>query len=685
MELGLLQKRWERQASGPPSQHRAPTCLLPLPSPLLSAHMGFSHALIPVPRVGEGHLGDPPSPQGGWRLSVQSGLVQGIVLGSGVFGSLLGVSAGAGAAGASGPAEKVAHCSPLSCSVATWSQPCAWYWALAAAITQVPSLAAFAAVSLIFAVSRRLCHCCSAFTEDRQRGENSVRRGPPALGDQGPPSGLPPLVLANSRLSTDGAEGIHTASAMVARQQGFPVVGLPASLLVSGAVMMLLGSGPFSYLDDVPFKIGNKFKTPAKVGLPIGFSLPDSSQLVREAQYDFSLEKKTIEWAEDIKRIEAAQREAAHKAEEALAKSKAASEDITKMGFSEGPCPEVTPIPINPILASLQHNNILTPTPANSSAVKQKVLSPPHPKADFNPADFECEEDPFDKLELKTINDKEELKNILEIHVGTTRPIIAQVFDNTFPKVESESVLQDEKVLTSTERATLDFKPLHKPNGFITLPQLGNCEKMSLSSKVSLSPVTSVSNIKSLSFPKLDSDESDQKSPKLMSTFHSTTCLHNDTFLSSLQTCAQSKTSELNGHHMVGLSALNEDSGMETSTLSSSSRLPSLAASTVCTEESSQSTAIMVHPDYKETKILMVLDYLFVHGQLCEKGFDPLLVEAALEMYQCSEEKMTELLQLMSRFKEMGFELKDINEVLLLHNNDQQKALEDLMARAGAS
>ncbi|NXN04241.1 UBAP1 protein, partial [Sylvia borin] len=497
--------------------------------------------------------------------------------------------------------------------------------------------------------------------------------------------------------------------------------------------------GPFSYLDDVPFKIGDKFKIPAKVGLPIGFSLPDS-QLVREAQYDFSLEKKTIEWAEDIKKIEAAQREAEYKAEEALANSKAASEDITKMVFSEGPCPEVMPPPINPILTSMQHNNILTPTPANSSAVKQKVLSPPHPKADFNPADFECEEDPFDKLELKTIDDKEELKNILEIHVGTTGPIVAQLLDSTLPKVESESVLQDEKVLTSIESSTLDFKPLHKPNGFITLPQLGNCEKMSLSSKVSLSPITSVSNIKSLSFPKLDSDESDQKSSKLMSTFHSPTCLHNGTLLSSLQTCAQSKTSELNGHQMVGLSALNEDSGMEISTLSSSSRLPSLAVSTVCTEEESpHSTAIMVtHQNFPvskvpnntsctkqsgdpapelqqalsaserqciETVISMgytpedvlkamkkkgqnidqVLDYLFVHGQLCEKGFDPLLVEAALEMHQCSEEKMTELLQLMSQFKEMGFELKDIKEVLLLHNNDQQKALEDLMARAGAS
>ncbi|NXJ71789.1 UBAP1 protein, partial [Rostratula benghalensis] len=498
--------------------------------------------------------------------------------------------------------------------------------------------------------------------------------------------------------------------------------------------------GPFSYLDDVPFKIGDKFKTPAKVGLPIGFCLPDSSYFVRETQYDFSLEKKAIEWAEDIKKIQAAQREAECKAAEALANSRPAPEDSSKMGFSEGPCPKAMPPPINPILASLQHNSILTPTPANSSAVKQKVLSPPRPKADFNPADFECEEDPFDKLELKTIDDKEELKNILEIHVGTTGPIVAQLLDNTMPKGGSESVLQDEEVLASIERATLDFKPLHKPNGFVTLPQLGNCEKMSLSSKVSLSPITSVSNIKSLSFPKLDSDESDQKSPKLTSTFHSTTCLPNGTLLSSLQTCAQSKASELNGHHVVGLSALNEDSGMETSMLSSSSRLPSLAVSTACTEESSSQSTVttVMHQNFQVSKVPnsisctmqlsgpaselqqvlsankrqcvetvvsmgylpenvlkamkekgqnidQVLDYLFAHGQLCEKGFDPLLVEAALEMHQCSEEKITELLQLMSQFKEMGFELKDIKEVLLLHENDQHNALEDLMARAGAS
>lgn len=106
-----------------------------------------------------------------------------------------------------------------------------------------------------------------------------------------------------------------------------------------------------------------------------------------------------------------------------------------------------------------------------------------------------------------------------------------------------------------------------------------------------------------------------------------------------------------------------------------------------------------------------MLDYLFLHGRLCERGFDAGAVEECLEMYQCSEEKVgtvgcwrrpasisafikppssllsqaLQFLQLMSRFGEMGFERDAIKEVLLVHNNDQDKALEDLMARAAAS
>ncbi|XP_040337430.1 ubiquitin-associated protein 1 isoform X2 [Leopardus geoffroyi] len=461
--------------------------------------------------------------------------------------------------------------------------------------------------------------------------------------------------------------------------------------------------GTFSYLDDVPFKIGDKFKTPAKVGLPIGFSLPDCLQVVREIQYDFSLEKKTIEWAEDIKKIQEAQREAERKAEEVETKvnSKSGPEGDSKMSFSKTHSTATMPPPINPILASLQHNSILTPTRVSSSATKQKVLSPPHTKADFNPADFECEEDPFDNLELKTIDEKEELRNIL---VGTTGPIMAQLLDNNLPRGGSGSVLQDEEVLASLERATLDIKPLHKPNGFITLPQLGNCEKMSLSSKVSLPPIPAVSNIKSLSFPKLDSDDSNQKTAKLASTFHSTSCLRNGTFRNSLKPSTQSSASELNGHHTLGLSALNLDSGTEVPTLTPSdliSQMPSLSVLSVCTEESSPpNTGPTVTPPnfsmsqvpntpscpqaYSELQTLSPSERQCVET-VVNMGYSYECVLRAMKKKGENIEQMMEFLQLMSKFKEMGFELKDIKEVLLLHNNDQDNALEDLMARAGAS
>lgn len=45
-----------------------------------------------------------------------------------------------------------------------------------------------------------------------------------------------------------------------------------------------LCTGPISYLDDVPFKINDKFRCPAKVGLPVGFCPPDCASLLVETQ-----------------------------------------------------------------------------------------------------------------------------------------------------------------------------------------------------------------------------------------------------------------------------------------------------------------------------------------------------------------------------------------------------------------
>lgn len=242
------------------------------------------------------------------------------------------------------------------------------------------------------------------------------------------------------------------------------------------------------------------------------------------------MEKKTIQWADEVKQIKSAQREAELKAEASRSRADADTTCESEENKAVGRPPSLHPI------LSLQHNSILTPTPANSSAITQKVLSPPHTKADFNPADFECEEDPFDKLELKTIDDRAELKNIiLEVHV---RPVADADSSQTDPVQGSQALVQDEDPLATMKQEALDFKHLRKPNGLITLPQLEDCD-LPPSSKVSLAPINSVSNIKSLSFPKLDSDDSDQKPA-----FTSTTCLPNGTYRDS----SPNNVNELNGH-----------------------------------------------------------------------------------------------------------------------------------------
>ena len=46
----------------------------------------------------------------------------------------------------------------------------------------------------------------------------------------------------------------------------------------------LFYTGPISYLDEVPFKINDKFRCPAKVGLPVGFCLPDCNSMLADLQ-----------------------------------------------------------------------------------------------------------------------------------------------------------------------------------------------------------------------------------------------------------------------------------------------------------------------------------------------------------------------------------------------------------------
>ncbi|XP_051776189.1 ubiquitin-associated protein 1 [Erpetoichthys calabaricus] len=76
-----------------------------------------------------------------------------------------------------------------------------------------------------------------------------------------------------------------------------------------------------------------------------------------------------------------------------------------------------------------------------------------------------------------------------------------------------------------------------------------------------------------------------------------------------------------------------------------------------------------------------ILSYLMVCDRFCKQGYEESLVEEALEMFQYCEIKVDEFLHLVTEFTEMGFPLNAVKEVLLVHENHKEKALEELVSQ----
>lgn len=453
-------------------------------------------------------------------------------------------------------------------------------------------------------------------------------------------------------------------------------------------------NGPISYLDDVPFKINDKFRCPAKVGLPVGFCLPDCSSLLVDTQYDFSLERRSVRWGVELAEARAAEaraEEAAAAQQEAESKEcLAQAEDINGGGVKKpGPATEdqdPPPPALNPVLAGLSHNAILTPLPAPSLGPRKTQPTTPQLHS-LNLADFEREEDPFDKLELKTLDDKEELRSILQSQPQPQPP----------PSVSPPEVSQlgsasrgSSPSPPSTNNTSLSTKPgfTHKPNGLVALLDM---DRVGSPGRAGFGTDDRPCNIRSLTFPKLsDSGDPDPVtySPLPVPIPSARQNLPNGSPPTIPKTQVIVAPEPTSYNKSGAPKPANPGSGP--------AGLPCGGALLSMTPSERQCVETLVSMGYSYEGVLramqrqgqnveQVLDYLFVHGRLCERGFDASAVEECLEMYQCSEEKALQFLELMSRFGEMGFEREAIKEVLLVHNNDQDKALEDLMARAAAS
>ncbi|CAL7947486.1 unnamed protein product [Xylocopa violacea] len=187
-----------------------------------------------------------------------------------------------------------------------------------------------------------------------------------------------------------------------------------------------------SYMDGVHVKIAEAYKPPRKVCLPAVYNnkLPDVTKLT----YDFSLERSVLEKMTEWRNV----RQANMKARYARLEEKKKKE---KKEFSPPPPPPLPDI-VKPINAPVPETTILTPQP----------LSPPandlqdHIKVNgLNFADFDNDtSSPFDNMELKTINDMEELAQVLQPTSQWVQPVKLQgILNDLTVNDQSETHVQE--------------------------------------------------------------------------------------------------------------------------------------------------------------------------------------------------------------------------------------------------
>ncbi|EFN63779.1 Ubiquitin-associated protein 1 [Camponotus floridanus] len=189
-----------------------------------------------------------------------------------------------------------------------------------------------------------------------------------------------------------------------------------------------------SYMDGVHVKIAEAYKPPRKFGLPAAYNnrLPDVSKLT----YDFSLEKSVLEKICEWRKA----RQAYSKALQARLKEKRKKE--RKETPPSPPLDCVKQLPIN---AAAPETTILTPQPLSPPANDLQDHAKTNGDLDF--ADFDNDtSSPFDNMELKTINDMEELAQVLQPRSEWIPAVKLENIINELTIDDTSEISKEEKV-----------------------------------------------------------------------------------------------------------------------------------------------------------------------------------------------------------------------------------------------
>lgn len=215
------------------------------------------------------------------------------------------------------------------------------------------------------------------------------------------------------------------------------------------------------YLDGVPIKIGEKYKPPRRITLPLNYQHRDIKGLIEE-EYDFHLERHVLELSESYRKkkeekARAREDKVASQIEQFSRQPIAASDgsystnsplsdespsSSSVLPSSSGdsindPIPTTSPQndvneqpSVNNAIMANMEGNILKPVPSDSFTV---APSQTHLQSRIKLEDFEAESSPFDSMELKTLNDMEELKSVLQGMSSSATESTTQGYSTTHP------------------------------------------------------------------------------------------------------------------------------------------------------------------------------------------------------------------------------------------------------------
>lgn len=217
-----------------------------------------------------------------------------------------------------------------------------------------------------------------------------------------------------------------------------------------------------SYMDGVTVKISEHYKPPPRISLPITYAqrLSLNKQLQDNMpSYDCFIEARAKEQLESLKKVrneaaesrklrserikeEMKEREEQKKKEAVVKENEVSGETVNKVieiaspvFVTEGSSQKNSS---NGILQPTQvRSNILTPIPLNSTS---QINNNPVDRSPFNISDFEADtSSPFDNMELKTLNDMEELAQVLRGEAPVTSSVPAYATYSSVQSIPSHS------------------------------------------------------------------------------------------------------------------------------------------------------------------------------------------------------------------------------------------------------